>query len=417
MEFIPKYYTHALSNGLELVAIPLNRGSKVISTNLYVKAGSRNEVLGKTGIAHMLEHMSFKSTTHLKEGEFDQIVKSVGGVDNAATSFDYTHFFIRSANMHLPTALRLLREILGDLALKDEEFQRERKVVYEERLWRVDNNPFGYAYFRLFNNAYIYHPYHWTPIGFKEDILNWTIEDIREFYHTYYVPNNSFLLVAGDIEPDFFFKEAEKWFGDCHPRPHLPHLHQKEPPLDGDKIVKIERESKSKLFIIAFPVPPFNHPDILLLDVTSDLLTGGKSGRLIQEFFYKRKMVSNISSYVTDLKDGGLFIINGVCNRDQDPLKVAEEVKKFVQNYTPTSKEMEKIRLNNQYDFLHAFETSSGTASIFGSYLAKGDLKPMLTYYDRVEKLQPSDIGKVKDYFAKSINILLYPTTSHRGGK
>jgi predicted Zn-dependent peptidase len=410
MKYIPNYYTHTLSNGLELIAVPVNRGSQVISTNLYIRAGSRNEVLGKTGIAHMLEHMSFKSTKHLKEGEFDQIVKSIGGVDNAATSFDYTHFFIRSANLHLPTALRLLREILGELKLDPEEFQRERKVVYEERLWRVDNNPFGYAYFRLFNNAYIYHPYHWTPIGFKEDILHWTIEDIRHFYETFYTPNNSFLIVAGDIEPDHFFKEGEKWFGDFSPAP-LPSLHQTEPPLDGDKVVKIVRESKSKLFIMAFPVPPFNHPDILLLEVISDLLTGGKSGKLVQEFFYTRKMVSQISSYVMDLKDGGLFIISGICNRGVEPQKVIEEVKKFIQNYTPTRREMEKIRLSNQYDFLKAFETSSSTASIFGHFLAKGDLTPMLTYYDRIEKLQPSDLGKVKDYFEKSISVLLYPTS------
>jgi len=101
---------------------------------------------------------------------------------------------------------------MENLNLNDEEFARERKVVYEERLWRVDNNPIGYLYFRLFNNTYIYHPYHWTPIGFKEDILNWSIEDIREFHKTYYQPENAFLLVAGDIEPETVFNEAEKYF-------------------------------------------------------------------------------------------------------------------------------------------------------------------------------------------------------------
>jgi len=193
---LPSFKTKTLKNGLQIVVIPLHNESNVISTDIFYKVGSRNEVMGKTGIAHMLEHMNFKSTKNLKEGEFDKEVKSIGGVNNASTSFDYTHYYIKSSTDNLTTSINLFAELMQNLKLKDEEFQPERNVVTEERRWRTDNSPLGYLYFRLFNNAYLYHPYHWTPIGFMNDIKTWTIEDIREFHKTYYQPNNAILVVT-----------------------------------------------------------------------------------------------------------------------------------------------------------------------------------------------------------------------------
>ena len=197
---LPKYHTKTLENGLEIVAIPMKNNSGVISTDVFYKVGSRNEIMGKSGIAHMLEHLNFKSTKNLEAGEFDEIVKGFGGMNNASTSFDYTHYYIKSASKNMDKSLELFADLMENLTLKDEEFQPERDVVAEERRWRTDNNPMGYLQFRLFNNAYIYHPYHWTPIGFMSDIKNWTIEDIRDFHSTYYQPKNAIVVVAGDID-------------------------------------------------------------------------------------------------------------------------------------------------------------------------------------------------------------------------
>ena len=152
---LPKYETKTLKNGLQIVVIPLKNSTNVISTDIFYKVGSRNEVMGKTGIAHMLEHMNFKSSKNLKAGEFDKEVKSVGGVNNASTSFDYTHYFIKSSTDNLKTSLDLYAELMQNLSLKDKEFQPERNVVAEERRWRTDNNPMGLLYFKMFNNAYV----------------------------------------------------------------------------------------------------------------------------------------------------------------------------------------------------------------------------------------------------------------------
>jgi predicted Zn-dependent peptidase len=144
---LPKYETKTLQNGLQVVVIPLKNSTGVVSTDIFYKVGSRNEVMGKTGIAHMLEHMNFKSTKNLKAGEYDKEVKSMGGVNNASTSFDYTHYYIKSSTKNLSKSLSLYAELMQNLSLKEKEFLPERAVVAEERRWRTENSPLGYLYF------------------------------------------------------------------------------------------------------------------------------------------------------------------------------------------------------------------------------------------------------------------------------
>ncbi len=404
---LPKFFTHKLKNNLEVIAIPINKGSKVITSNIYYKVGSRNEVLGKTGIAHMLEHMNFKSTKNLKEGEFDKIVKSLGGIDNASTGFDYTHYYIKTSNEYLNKTFELFSEVMANLKLDEEEFNRERKVVYEERLWRVDNNPFGYLYFRLFNNAYIYHPYHWTPIGFKDDILNWKIEDIKKFHKTFYQPKNAFLLVAGDIKADEVFKIAEKYFENIENKEEIPKIHQKEPSLDGEKIVEIYKESQVDIVALAFHVPEFNHEDHFALNAYAEILSGGKSGILKEKLINQKELVSEIYAYDMELKDKGLFIVLATINPGINPDKVIKEIKNVLKNTKITKKVIEKIKLQTKMDFITHFESSSGVSNIFGDYFAKGDITPLLNYEKNIFNLTPQKVEEIKKYFDKGIIVKL----------
>ena len=402
-----KFYTHKLKNNLEVIAIPMNKGSNVITSNVFYKVGSRNEILGKSGIAHMLEHMNFKSTKNLKEGEFDKIVKSLGGVDNASTGFDYTHYFIKTSSTYLSKTFELFSEIMANLNLNDEEFQRERKVVYEERLWRVDNNPIGYLYFRLFNNAYIYHPYHWTPIGFKEDILNWNIEDIKKFHKTYYQPQNAFLLVAGDVESDLVFEKAEKYFANIKNTSSIPTLHQKEPPLDGEKEIIIKKNSKVDILAMAFHIPEFNHEDQFALSAYSEILSNGKSGVLKEKLINQKTLVSEIYAYNMEMIDPGIFLVLAVCNPGVNIDKVQKEIKNILLNTKITKKALEKVKNRTKFDFLTQLESSSGVSNIYGDYFAKGDINPLLNYQEKINLLSVKKIEGIKKYFEKGVTIKL----------
>ncbi|WP_457597481.1 M16 family metallopeptidase [Hydrogenimonas sp.] len=395
---LPKYYTQTLKNGLQVVAIPLNNGSGVITTDIFYKVGSRNEVMGKSGIAHMLEHMNFKSTEKLEAGEFDKIVKRMGGVDNASTGFDYTHYFIKGASRNLETSLSLFAEMMAHLKLSDEEFQPERKVVAEERRWRTDNNPVGYLYFRLFNNAYIYHPYHWTPIGFMDDILNWTIEDIRAFHKTYYQPKNAIVIVAGDITPEKVFEETKKAFESIPNCCDIPKVHQKEPAPDGPKRVVIHKESEVQMLAITFPIPDFRHPDQPALSALSELLSSGKSSRLVEELVDRRKMVNQLYAYNMELKDPGVFLFLAVCNpgvKAEDVEKAIWEQIEKIQKEGVSEAELNKVKVNTKSDFIFGMENSSNVADLFGSYLARGDIEPLLHYEEHIDALTPKMVQEV----------------------
>ena len=410
---LPKYETKTLKNGLQIVVIPLHNETNVISTDIFYKVGSRNEVMGKTGIAHMLEHMNFKSTKNLQAGEFDKEVKSVGGVNNASTSFDYTHYYIKSSTENLNKSVELFAELMQNLNLKDEEFQPERDVVTEERRWRTDNNPLGYLYFRLFNNAYIYHPYHWTPIGFMNDIRTWTIDDIRDFHATYYQPNNAILIVTGDVEPKEVFKKAKKAFGKIKNKHKIPEVKFVEPEQDGPKRVLIHKESEVEMIAITFHIPDFKHKDQVTLSVISEILYSGKSSRLYRELVDKKRMVNSVYAYNMENTDPGLFIFMATCN----PGIKAEDVEKeliaqieLMKTTEVTKEELQKVKINTKSDFIHSLESSTSVANLYGSYLVRGDITPLLTYEDDIKKITAKKVQKVaKKYFDfdKSTTVIL----------
>lgn len=410
---LPKYETKTLKNGLQIVVIPLKNHSNVISTDIFYKVGSRNEVMGKTGIAHMLEHMNFKSTKNLQAGEFDKEVKSVGGLNNASTSFDYTHYYIKSSSDNLKTSVKLFAELMQNLNLKDEEFQPERDVVTEERRWRTDNSPLGYLYFRLFNNAYIYHPYHWTPIGFMNDIRTWTIKDIRDFHKTYYQPQNAILMVTGDVNAEDVFKEAKAAFGKIKNVADIPDVKSVEPEQDGAKRVTIHKESEVEMVAITFHIPDFKDPDQVTLSVISEILYSGKSSRLYKELVDKKRLVNSVYAYNMENIDPGLFVFMATCNPGVKAEVVEKELIKqinLMKNKKVTKAELEKVKINTKSDFVYSLESSTSVANLFGSYLVRGDITPLENYEENVNKVTQEKVQAVaKKYFdfTKSTTVIL----------
>ena len=410
---LPGYETLTLENGLQIVVIPMHNNSNVISTDIFYKVGSRNEVMGKTGIAHMLEHMNFKSTKNLSAGEFDKEVKSVGGVNNASTGFDYTHYFIKSSTQNLNKSLSLFAELMKNLNLKDDEFQPERKVVAEERRWRTDNSPIGYLYFRLFNNAYVYHPYHWTPIGFMNDIQTWTLKDIQDFHKTYYQPKNAILIVTGDVDPKEVFKSAQKEFELIKNELPIPDVKFIEPEQDGPKRVTIYKESEVEMVAIAFHIPNFQNPDQVKLSAISGLLSDGKSSRLYSDLVDKKHLVNQIYAYNMENKDPGIFLFLASCNPGVKAEDVENEIKKQIELLV-TSKvsqaELDKVKINTKAEFIYSLESSTSVADLFGSYLARGDIAPLEHYEESINKLTLDDIQTTaKKYFdfSKSTTVIL----------
>jgi zinc protease len=410
---LPTYETKTLKNGLQIVVIPLENSTGVISTDIFYKVGSRNEIMGKTGIAHMLEHMNFKSTKNLPAGEFDKEVKSIGGLNNASTSFDYTHYYIKSSTQNLGKSLSLYAELMQNLNLKDKEFQPERDVVAEERRWRTENNPTGYLYFALFNNAYHYHPYHWTPIGFMNDIQTWTIDDIKDFHTTYYQPSNAILIVTGDVKAKDVFKKAKKEFEDIKNKAKIPEFKFVEPEQNGARRAILKKDSEVEIVAITFHIPDFKDPDQVTLSVISEILYSGKSSRLYKRLVDEKQMVNTVYAYNMENIDPGVFVFLAVCNPDvkaEDVEKELIEEIELMKTTKVTNAELEKVKVNTKSDFIYSLESSTSVANLYGSYLVRGDIAPLMSYEENIKKITADKVQEVaKKYFNfdKSTTVIL----------
>jgi len=426
MNSLPKHYSKTLKNGLKIYVIPMDNNSGVISTDVFYQVGSRDEILGKTGIAHMLEHMNFKSTKNLAEGEFDSIVKRHGGINNASTSFDYTHYFIKSSSANLATSLDLYAELLQNLNLTDEEFQKERSVVAEERRWRTDNNPIGYLYFRLFNTHFVEHSYHWTPIGFMDDILSWNIEDIREFHTRFYRPDNATIIVSGDIDPEVVFAQAEERFGKIVAQEPsctcslVATNRPSEPERDSSHRVILHKQSNElDTVAIAYTIPNYEHEDQVALSAISEILSAGKSSWLQQELV-DTGIANQVYGYNMELTDSGVFMFLGMANPDVKAETVEGVILEQIQRLKDggvTTQELEKIKINTKMEFMHTLESSSSLSDLYGGYLVRGNLTPLLEYEENLDKITPELISIVANrYFDndRATTMILRKSTEDR---
>lgn len=401
------YLEKTLKNNLKTYALECNKGSGVVSVNVFYKVGSRNEILGKSGIAHMLEHLNFKSTKNLKAGEFDTIVKSFGGINNASTSFDKTHYYIKCSNQNYKKSLELFAELMQNLELKEEEFLPERDVVYEERLLRTDNNPVGYLFFKLYNNAFSYHPYHWTPIGFKSDILNWNIDDIKRFYDMYYQPQNAVVVVSGDIDCNKVLQDIEKIYENIPNKQNIPTFYQHEEEQDERKVVEVKSKSNIAMLMQGYKIPPFDHEDILTLDILSDVLSNLKSSRIDRKLCDELELASECGVFLEDSLDENLIIFFVACNEGVDIESVKPELDKIIYGFCDSvieEFELEKVLQNYKLDLKLSLNNAHSLASMFGDYAIRGNIDVLLKQIKNLDKITADDLKKVAEKYFKPHN-------------
>ncbi|GAA7601105.1 pitrilysin family protein [Helicobacter pylori] len=416
--YLPKHESVTLKNGLQVVSVPLENKTGVIEVDVLYKVGSRNEVMGKSGIAHMLEHLNFKSTKNLKAGEFDKIVKRFGGVSNASTSFDITRYFIKTSQANLDKSLELFAETMGSLNLKEDEFLPERQVVAEERRWRTDNSPIGMLYFRFFNTAYVYHPYHWTPIGFMDDIQNWTLKDIKKFHSLYYQPKNAIVLVVGDVNSQKVFELSKKHFESLKnlDEKAIPTPYMKEPKQDGARTAVVHKDGVHLEWVaLGYKVPAFKHKDQVALDALNRLLGEGKSSWLQSELVDKKRLASQAFSHNMQLQDESVFLFIAGGNPNVKAEALQKEIVALLEKLKKgeiTQAELDKLKINQKADFISNLESSSDVAGLFADYLVQNDIQGLTDYQRQFLDLKVSDLVRVaNEYFkdTQSTTVFLKP--------
>ena len=304
-------HRHRLANGLRLVLHP-DRALPLVAVNLWYHVGSKNERPGRTGFAHLFEHMLFQGSEHVGTNDHFRHLQRVGGVANGSTWYDRTNYYETVPTEHLDLALWLESDRMGFLlpGLDQRKLDTQREVVMNERRQRVDNQPYGRPYERLFELLVpAEHPYHWPVIGTMADIAAATLEDVRAFFRTWYGPDNAVLTLAGDFEPDDAVVRVERWFGDLAPggvppRPRFPLAALSSPVRET-----VEDDVQLPRIYFAFRTAPFGTDEWFTAALLSSLLGDGKSSPLYRDLVWERQLAQEVAAFVYPTEEVGFFLV------------------------------------------------------------------------------------------------------------
>jgi zinc protease len=288
-----------LDNGLKLIVQEDHR-SPVVVSQVWYRAGSLDEVNGKTGVAHVLEHMMFKGTKDVKAGQFSRMIAAAGGKENAFTSTDYTCYFQQLEKSHLPLSFKLEADRMVNLQISDEEFAKEIKVVMEERRWRTDDKPQSKVNEAFQGVLYRAHPYSRPVVGFMNDLENMTADDAREWYYNWYAPNNAIVVVVGDVEAEEVYKLAKQHFGKLKSKVLPVRKPQVEPPQIGERRVVVKAPAKLPYLLMGYHVPALNNLETdwepYALEVLAGVLSGNPAARLNQRLVRDSQLAIDASA-------------------------------------------------------------------------------------------------------------------------
>ena len=304
-----KYQKRVLPNGLT-VLVNRDTSSKLAAVNILYRVGARNESEDKTGFAHLFEHLMFRGTTNVPE--FDIPVQMACGENNAFTNNDYTDFYITLPKENISTALWLESDRMRGLDISPEACETEKHVVIEEFKQRYLNQPYGDELLLLRDLCYKRHPYRWATIGITpEHIERATLDDVRSFYDLHYCPSRAILAISADIDEEEMLRLAEEYFGDIEDMGGEIAPIPEEPKQCEARRLEVEREVPATDITIAFHMGDRMSRDFFLGDLTSDLLAGGESARLVNRLIKERGLFSSVNAYITGSIDAGLFVIKG----------------------------------------------------------------------------------------------------------
>jgi zinc protease len=303
-------FTHrTLDNGLD-VLVHQDRNCPIVAVNVWYHVGSKNEVPGRTGFAHLFEHLMFEGSEHYDHGYF-QPLQQAGASLNGSTNGDRTNYWEVVPNNALELALWMESDRMGYLlpALTDAKFNNQREVVLNERLQNYENRPYGLAGMALLAELYPSdHPYHWLTIGAAEDIRTAHPDDVREFFKTYYHPRNASLALAGDVDPDEALRLAERYFGELRPGVKPEPVRPPAPPVrtHETRLMLGDRVELPRLYL-AWHSPRLFGPDDAEMDLVADVLAGGKTSRLYRALVYEQRVATEVAASQNSREIAGYF--------------------------------------------------------------------------------------------------------------
>ncbi|HYS53829.1 MAG TPA: pitrilysin family protein [Thermoanaerobaculia bacterium] len=389
--------SYTLANGLQVV-LNEDHSAPLVAVNLWYHVGSKNERAGRTGFAHLFEHMLFSGSLHVGNNEHFRYVQSVGGVLNGTTFFDRTNYFETLPSQYLALGLWLESDRLGFFlpALTQEKLDIQREVVKEERRQRYDNVPYGTAFERLLHLAFDPdYPYHWPTIGSMEDLGAASLDDIRDFFATWYRPNNCVLTLVGDFAAAEAKGLVEKYFGDIAPGKSFPLF---------DHIRKETRSERRETYPSRVPLPRlyrlYHLPhmgdrDWVFGDLLSTVLTSDKASRLEKALVYDKKIATDVAAYVLPTEATGMMLLQATANAgvpvEEIEGAIDQEIERIVVKGI-TNDELTRAQNRAEVDHAHQLENYDARADLIGMFTTFFEDPTMVSTW-----LDPYRAAKVDD--------------------
>ena len=406
---------YVLSNGMRVLLVEVPK-APVVTVQVWYKVGSRNEVMGRAGLSHMLEHMMFKGTAKYPKGSFSRFIRKNGGIDNAFTGQDFTAYFENLAADRLELALELEADRMQGLALDRNEFQTEREVVKEERRLRTEDDPQGALIEAMFAQTFLSHPYHWPVIGWFSDLDAMSLEDLQRHYDTFYSPNNATLVVVGDIKADILTQTIRTLFEPIPKGPSPNQTVSPEPEQRGERRFFLKREAQVPFVMMGFRVPNYSSEDSYALSLLESILSSGKSSRLYQSLVYDQKNSLAVGAdYSLMQTDPGLFYFYSLVNPGAKVEAVEEALQREItrlQNEPPSDVELQRAK--NQVEASRVFEQDSNFrhAMLLGQSETIGaGWRWVDQFLERIRSVTAKDIQRVaKQYLTpdnRTVGILI----------
>ena len=362
---------YKLDNGLRVV-LNEDHSAPLVAINLWYHVGSKNERPGRTGFAHLFEHMLFSGSQHVGNNEHFRYVQSVGGVLNGTTFFDRTNYFETLPSNYLALGLWLESDRMGFFlpALTQEKLDIQREVVKEERRQRYDNVPYGTAFERLLHLAFDSdYSYHWPTIGSMDDLSAASLDDIREFFSTWYRPNNCVLTLVGDFSSVEAKELVAKYFGEIAPAGTLPRFDLQRKPLGGERREEFRSPVQLPRVYRLYHLPKMGEPRWIHADLLSTVLTSDKASRLEQSLVLEKQIATDIAAYVLPTEATGLMLLQATA-KEGVPIQEVEraiddEIARVVRDGI-SADELERAQTRAEVDFAHQLENYDGRADLIG---------------------------------------------------
>ena len=414
------YAMTTLPNGMQVVLLE-DHSTPIVHLQMWYHVGSKNERPGHTGFAHFFEHMMFKGSKNVEPEGHPSYISSVGGQSNAYTNEDATVFWETVPSQYLPLILWLEADRLGSLRIDDKAFKNEREVVKEERRMRIENQPYGRLQEIISDQAFQVHPYKHPVIGSMKDLDAASVADVREFFQTYYVPNNCTAVLVGDFDSKEALSLVTQYLGRV-PKSEkpVPRDIPKEPPQTKEKRVTIQEEWPLPAVVVAHHITYDGNPDSYPLHIASKVLSVGQSSRIYRKLVYEKGIALAAFGGGNIIEDPNLFFAVAIVqpgHTTEEAAKALIEELDRLRTEPISAAELQQAKNQFARDYILGRETNQSKAEVLGhAAVIHNDIKTADAEFDIFQSLTTADVQRAaKTYFTPENRLVL--TINPRGAK